>query len=93
MPSIHNGRYPNTLKGVRDVTAKRDKKKVKPLDHSISLRIYVIVENIFPSDTPQKCNSTDIQSLTIKISWASSLFGPIFSKIVKKNTHVHSKMI
>jgi len=91
MPSKHNGRYQNTLNGVRDITAKGGKKKVKVLAHSISLRIYVIVGNIFPSDTPQKCNSTDIQSLTIKITSASSLFGPIRSKIVT-NTHVHSKV-
>jgi hypothetical protein len=90
MPSIHNGRYQNTLKGVRDITAKRD--KVKPLAHSISLRIYVIVRNIFPSDTQQKCSSKDIQSPIIKITWLSSLFGPIISKIVT-NTHLHSKVI
>jgi len=79
MPSIHNGRYQNTLKRVRDINAKCDKKKGKLLAHSISLRIYVIGGNIFPSDTPQKWNSTDIQSLTIKIIWVSSLrvFGPI----------------
>lgn len=80
MPSIHNSRYQNTLKRVRDITAKRGKKKVKPLAHSIFLSIYeyIIVGNIFPCDTPQKCNSTDIQSLTIKITWASNLFGPIY---------------
>jgi hypothetical protein len=78
MPSIHNGRCQNTLKGVRDITVKRDKKKAKPLAHSISLRIYVIDGNIFPSDTtPQKYNSTDMQSLTIKVTWAPSLFGPV----------------
>jgi len=53
MPFIHNGRYQNTLKGVRDMTSKRDKKKAKPLAHYISLRIYVIVGNTFPSDIPQ----------------------------------------
>ena len=91
MPSIHNGRYRNTLKGVRDMTAKRDKKKAKTLAHSISLRIYVIVGNIFPSDTPQKFNSTDIQTLTIKITSVSSLFGPMSSKIIT-NSQVQGKV-
>jgi hypothetical protein len=55
MSFIHNGRHQNTLKGIRDITIKRDKKKAKSLAHSISLRIYKTVGNTFPSDTPQKC--------------------------------------
>jgi hypothetical protein len=64
MPPALNGRYQNTLKAVRDVTAKRDKKKTKDFSPLHSLRIYVIFENIFSSDTLQKCNSTGNLSLT-----------------------------